>query len=209
MNLPCEPVCRFSDKARHVPETVNERKPTSLPNKKWDSAVVFFWGAARQWMLWPAVPVHWCILVHVVRTMNFCRLHSKYYCWRSVYRAVELLLALNGSKPINAFLWSRPGLTLGHVMSKTKPKWCCKYCCGNEQHVSWAGVWCNLPLPTVVPDASATGPHPPSRSSAESKVPLLLPSTCFGSESLGVCTAPNSNTVWGCLRQLSFCRSIQ
>lgn len=57
---------------------------------------------------------------------------------------------------------------------------------GSVQNVSWAGVWCKLPLPTIVPAASATGTHPSSRSSAEPKVPLLLPSTCFGSESLRV-----------------------
>lgn len=37
MTLPWQPVCRLSDKARNIPETVNERKPTSLSRKKWVS----------------------------------------------------------------------------------------------------------------------------------------------------------------------------
>lgn len=48
-----------------------------------------------------------------------------------------------------------------------------------------------MPLPTIVPAASTTGTPPPSSNSAESKVPLLLPSTCTGSGSLAVRTGPH------------------
>lgn len=61
------------------------------------------------------------------------------------------------------------------------------------QNVSvWLGfgvTYLCLPL-SLLPVPQDTVAHPPSRSSAESKVPFLLPSTCFGSEPMGVCIGP-------------------
>lgn len=129
-------------------------------------------------IIWPDVHVHWCIFVHRIRKMKFRRLHNKYYA-RSVYSAVNLLLALDGSEAYQeAFMWTESGLTLGHVMSKTKPKRFCKYRCHQlvcKRCVLGWGFDVSCLCPTVVPAARATGTLPTCGSSAESKVPLLLP----------------------------------
>lgn len=78
-------------------------------------------------------------------------------------------------------------------MSKTNPKRCCKYRCDQvalKMCVLGWGFDLSCFCPTVVPATKSTGTLPTSRRLGESKVPLLLPGTCFESKSLGVSTGP-------------------
>lgn len=84
--------------------------------------MVFFWGAAKQW-------ITNCFGLLCMCTDVFWSMGKKKELLQAAYEILLLEKCVQGSELIKVFLWSGLGLTLGHVMSKTKPKWCCKYSC--------------------------------------------------------------------------------